>query len=122
LTPHSPQLPSPWSTQLPPQQSCPAPQARPHTPQFSGSLRRSRHPAAPQQADEPVHAGPPLQVQPTLPTHWLPFVHEQPPEVHVPDEHCCPFAHALSHAPQCAGSLEVSKQPPGPVGPDEQQR
>lgn len=71
------------------------------------------HPVA-QQVVAPLHAGPPLHRHSLLfSSQRLPFVQPQPSTVQTPARQLSPAPHALSHAPQCAGSLEVSKQPPG---------
>jgi hypothetical protein len=59
-------------------------QVVPHAPQFFGSFERSTH--------APLHV--------PLPS----------PQAHDPPEHTSPAAHAFAHAPQFAGSLEVSMQ------------
>lgn len=58
--------------------SCPAPQGRPHAPQFCVSFSRSEHPL--------VHA-------------------VRPPEhAHTPETHGSPEPHAFPHVPQLSGS------------------
>jgi hypothetical protein len=56
----------------------------PHAPQFFGSFERSTQ--APLQVDLPS------------------------PQAHEPAEQTSPAAHAFAHAPQLAGSLDVSMQ------------
>lgn len=80
------------------------------------------HPAGPQHVAAPKQAGPPLQPHTPLALQVFWFGHEHPPDTHCPDEHCWLLPHATSHAPQCAGSLEVSKQPAREVIVCEQQR
>jgi hypothetical protein len=88
--------------QLPFEQNCPKPQARPQAPQLVGSM------------DVLTQAVIPLIWQAVVPGgHVIPASMAVP--VQVPLEQNCPNAQALPHAPQFVGSMEVLMQAVTPL-------